>query len=212
MKARQASRSRRCFRHSWLSGFQKAHRRWFGRDGALLLSVSLYDDGWRSVIDGGWRWLSPSGIDAAAVIDAVARYAFAEEFRTCLVAMTGRSGDAFDRPAPDWLAAAARRIRRDPVAPSVEDLATDCGVHRVHLSRTFVRVHGTSIRDFRQRCMLARTLPGIAFGRAPLSAIAHDAGFSDESHLVRSMRRHVGLPTGAVRRKLQSAAIAWPPR
>jgi AraC family transcriptional regulator len=87
--------------------------------------------------------------------------------------------------------------------PSVEELAAIAGVHPTHLLRTFRRHHGATISNYvrQRRVELARA--AVAKGEQPLSAIALDAGFADQSHFTRVFRQAFGETPGQYARSLR---------
>lgn len=88
--------------------------------------------------------------------------------------------------------------------PSLDTLADIAGVHPTHLLRTFRRYHGATIANYaRQRCV---EYSGAEIGRArqPLSAIALDAGISDQAHLTRLFKRAFGVTPGVYARSVQA--------
>jgi AraC family transcriptional regulator len=103
---------------------------------------------------------------------------------------------------PLWLERAREMIHgcfQD--APTVEAIATEVGVHRVHLARSF-RAHyhvpvGTYIRRLRLEWSATRLLDG----DEGISSIALRAGFADQSHFTRAFKHHLGVPPGEFRRR-----------
>ena len=95
--------------------------------------------------------------------------------------------------APGWLKAVLEHIRdTQPERPSTSTLARIAGVHPVHLTRTFRRVHGCTIGGYLRSLRIERAIQ-LLRGCAPLSEIALAAGFSDQSHLCREFKRAVGV-------------------
>jgi AraC family transcriptional regulator len=106
---------------------------------------------------------------------------------------------------PWWLARVEERLREECAAPpSLAALASDAGVHPVHVARVFRRHHGESIGDHVRRLKVLRAFEQLPDRRRGLAEIAQDAGFTDQSHLTRVFRRVAGRPPGAVRRLLRA--------
>jgi AraC family transcriptional regulator len=105
---------------------------------------------------------------------------------------------------PRWLARVEERLREECAAPSLAALASDAGVHPVHVARVFRRHHGESIGDHVRRLKVLRAFAQLPDRRRGLAEIAQDAGFTDQSHLTRVFRRVAGRPPGAVRRLLRA--------
>jgi AraC-like DNA-binding protein len=51
---------------------------------------------------------------------------------------------------------------------------------------------------------VSRALERLAAGERNLGVLAADLGFSDQAHLTRTVRAHVGRPPAALRRLLQA--------
>jgi AraC family transcriptional regulator len=98
---------------------------------------------------------------------------------------------------PVWLS----RVREemDDVGPGarVRDIAARAGVHPVYLARQFRRFFGSSVVSYLQRHRVTRAADLIASSSLPLSTIAFQSGFADQSHLSRSFRNGTGLTPGA---------------
>ncbi len=98
---------------------------------------------------------------------------------------------------PVWLS----RVREemDDVGPGVRvrDIAARAGVHPVYLARQFRRFFGSSVVSYLQRHRVTRAAELIASSSLPLSTIAFQSGFADQSHLSRSFRNGTGLTPGA---------------
>jgi AraC family transcriptional regulator len=98
-----------------------------------------------------------------------------------------------ERSAPTWLRRVTQRLHDDFRGHlTIAMLASDAGVHPVHLARVF-RAHthktaGDYLRDLRVRaaCELLRDR------EVPLAAVAAECGFADQSHLTRMFKRFVG--------------------
>lgn len=92
------------------------------------------------------------------------------------------------------------------VAPPVRELARAAGVHPVSLARAFRRAYGVTVTEYARRLRVRAASDRIASTALPLARIACEAGFADQAHLTRELRRETGLTPGALRR-----AAATPP-
>ena len=81
-------------------------------------------------------------------------------------------------------------------------LAALLGVSPFRLSRAFTRQLGVSLTRYRNPVRVERALDRLEAGADDLAALAADLGFTDQSHLCRTMRQHVGEPPSAVRTQL----------
>lgn len=96
-------------------------------------------------------------------------------------------------------------IRADhPAAAGLLPLAALLGVSPFRLSRAFTAHLGVSLTRYRNRVRVERALDRLEAGAHDLAALAADLGFTDQAHLCRTMRDHIGQPPSAVRRLLKS--------
>jgi AraC-like DNA-binding protein len=127
--------------------------------------------------------------------------------RATAAAGSARRGEAPPpaRAAQDRaLVARAREAIRadDPAAGGLLPLAALLGVSPFRLSRAFTQHLGVSLTRYRNRVRVERAMDRLEGGVANLAALAADLGFTDQAHLCRTMRHHLGHPPNAVRRLL----------
>jgi AraC-like DNA-binding protein len=163
--------------------------RWFARVGAgeaPLPSVS------RMLRDGpAITWAARLGAELREP-DRVSRLAV-EGALLLLVADLSRLPSAEQGRRPRWLQRVEDAIEAAGTeTPSVSDLAMLAGVHASHLLRVVRRHHGTTIATYVRRRRIERARVEVAKGDRPLSMIALDAGFSDQSHFTRVFRQAFG--------------------
>jgi AraC-like DNA-binding protein len=183
--------------------------RYHDRDGALILSVN-FRPGAGEALAGlspdDWRWAphrpparlpelyallaADSRTAGDAVVDLLARSG---------VALPARSG-----PPPVWLARVRDRLDDPDDTADIAAIAAEAGLHRVYLSRVFSAHYGVSPSVYRLRRRVGRTLSLLAAGM-PLSEVAADAGFADQAHMTRSLKRQTGLTPKALRGFLAAA-------
>lgn len=114
-------------------------------------------------------------------------------------------GDARRR----WLRRLRDRMRDEPFSSlSARELAGETGHHPVYVARAFRKVYGIGLTEFGRvvRAENARRL--LSETARPISEIALTAGFSDQSHLSRSMKRYFGLTPGQIRSGASGARVA----
>jgi AraC family transcriptional regulator len=116
----------------------------------------------------------------------------------------GKAAQAAPRPATrSSLGVHVRRaleIMRQERAASTADVATRLGLHPVYLARLFRERLGCSPGRMRQGLRLGAALDRIVQTQHPLVRVALAAGFADQSHLSRQVKRHAGVPAGVLRR------------
>jgi AraC family transcriptional regulator len=111
-----------------------------------------------------------------------------------LGASRGDSASLWMKPVVEFLHANFRR----PV--SLGEIAWVAGVHPVHLTRSFRRVHGCTTGDYVRDLRIKYVLAGLAKTDLPITRVALDAGFSDLSHFCQVFRRKLGVSPSAFRK------------
>ena len=105
-----------------------------------------------------------------------------------------------DSTEPCWLRRARARIRegyREPL--TLGDLAMESGVHPSHLTRAFRQHHGMTAGEYLRRIRVAVAARRLAESPLPLSQVALECGFADQSHMGRHLQRYMGITPNAVR-------------
>jgi AraC family transcriptional regulator len=127
-----------------------------------------------------------------------------EEATVELLAQIERRRDGRVAPPPPWLRAARELLHDDPTTHSLGALAARLDVHRVHLARAFRDHYGETVGAFVRRMRLLCAMRMLKESDAPLSRIALDAGYADQSHMTRALRGSIDLTPGQARRTLLS--------
>jgi AraC family transcriptional regulator len=117
---------------------------------------------------------------------------------------------AISRPAhaktpPRWLSRVKDRLHdefRDNLR--MRDLASDAGVHPVHLARVFRSVEKQPPGDYLQRLRIHAACNLLRHWDCSLATVAADCGFADQSHFTRVFRKLAGTTPAQFRRALQS--------
>jgi AraC family transcriptional regulator len=91
---------------------------------------------------------------------------------------------------PSWLQRVKERIQDDFSARvTLEDLASEAGIHPVHLATTFRRFYGTTVASYLRQLRIEYACRELLGSDAPLADIALAAGFADQSHFGRVFKR-----------------------
>jgi len=179
----------------------------YGPAGALVLSLGAHAWLAAGVPAAGVGWVRAAVPFARQMIElAGANEAEAEDALVDLWAAAREVGEERrGKGCPAWLAEAAERLLAAPENFSIAALASSIGVHRVHLSRRFLRHFGMTPSLFRRRAMTARALAAALGEEESLAGAAVRAGFADQSHMARAMRESCGMGAGRIRRLLGGA-------
>jgi AraC family transcriptional regulator len=116
-----------------------------------------------------------------------------------------RAEGARGRRAPLWLERAREMLEAQAgVVPTLSALAAEVGVHPVHLAHQFRRFYRESVGEYARRLRVERACAEMARTERPLSEIAADAGFYDQSHFSNAFKRHTGLTPAEFRAAARS--------
>jgi AraC-like DNA-binding protein len=99
------------------------------------------------------------------------------------LAESAREAIAFAHPAASGLLPLAGLLRASPY----------------RLSRAFAHEFGVSVTRYRNRVRVGRALQRLADGEPDLAGLAAELGFTDQSHLCRTIRQHLGETPAALR-------------
>ena len=111
-----------------------------------------------------------------------------------------------DRSVPGWLEL-AREILRENASepPSLKSLAGTVGVHPVYLARQFRRRYHCTIGEYLRQLRIEAACREISGAQMPLSVIAANAGFYDQSHFTNTFKRYTGMTPTQYRAITRSA-------
>jgi AraC family transcriptional regulator len=114
-------------------------------------------------------------------------------------------GEARRRPeCPRWVDRALEIVRAEFARPlTVTSLAAEVGVEPARLARAFRRFHGRSIGAAVRRLRVEAACERLREWDVPLTDVAAETGFADQSHLTRVFKRLTGSTPGAYRASLR---------
>jgi AraC family transcriptional regulator len=109
------------------------------------------------------------------------------------------------RHPPRWLLE-IRRTLDDPTgwSLSLDELGALSGHNGAHLAFAFREHFGLTIGDYVRARQLSVARRELLHSRIPISRVAAAAGFADQSHLTRVMRRALGTTPGQLRAAAQA--------
>ena len=134
----------------------------------------------------------PAPFDVAGVGDG---------FTAGLLRHSQRKRGATDRPGLRNTAPAL-----DPTIEnlSLENIAASVGIHPTHFARAFRRHCGCTPGEYIRQLRVEFARRQLANSNRPLSEIALDSGFSDQSHFNKVFKRATGFTPAAYRRTFRT--------
>nr|MDP2191606.1 helix-turn-helix transcriptional regulator [Rhodoferax sp.] len=85
---------------------------------------------------------------------------------------------------------------------TLNDVADAACCSLFHLARSFRKHTGLSLHGYRQRLRLAAALQRLEEGERDIAALAHELGYSSQSHLGSAFMREIGVTPASARRVL----------
>jgi AraC-like DNA-binding protein len=194
---------------SWYSGLQERSIFIESLDGTHLVSIRMHPLGATQVLGFAAPAAANSIIDLETIVgsdaDDLRASLLAEESagaRFALLESFLRARLSLGSPSPAFVRDAATRIELAHGSLRVTDLHAEVDVSRKHLAVSFSRYVGVSAKAYARIQRFTWTLERLRESTdVDWSRIAAEAGYSDQSHLVRDFRR-VGAasPTEYLRR------------
>ncbi|NGY61233.1 helix-turn-helix transcriptional regulator [Lentzea sp. NEAU-D13] len=188
--------------------------------GDVCTSISMRPDLWRSLAGDAAR-LAGSTLYVDGKLDLAHRRLLAADADSAAEGLVGLVAQAVQQvvtttvpggPGDSALVAKARTVIGDdhPASANLIPLAELLGVSPYRLSRAFSRELGVSLTRYRNGVRVARALDRLEQGEPSLAALAADLGFSDQAHLCRTVREHLGHTPTALRRLLGANRTSSP--
>lgn len=192
------------------------HANHFGRNGAHILSIEIEKsrldnvDHCKSWLSDVWQWRDPRVTVIVKRMrcelkmrDTAAKLAL-ESLALELLALVTRRFSSADqnKPTPKWLHV-VREVLHDRFKErlTVRDLSSLGNVHPIYLVRAFRAAYGYTPGEYLRQLRVEWALRQLTESERPLSEIAQDAGFYDQSHFTRSFKVAVGWTPAAFRRQ-----------
>lgn len=149
-----------------------------------------------------WRRLIDFDDTSALTIEA--------EVQALLARSAGVGEPSADASRSGWMARARARLQDDVGnVPGIAELAREAGLHPVYFARAFRRAYGCSPGDYLRQRRVELAISGLCGGTRPLSEVAGNCGFVDQSHMSHALQRAIGLSPLQLRRlsRLQVANL-----
>jgi AraC-like DNA-binding protein len=86
---------------------------------------------------------------------------------------------------------------------SIQDISNELSLHRVYFSRSFTKQYAISPAAYVQQERLVKTAIALRKKENTLTAAAYEAGYSDQSHMIRSVKKIFGVTPSRLRDYLQ---------
>ncbi|WP_294284382.1 AraC family transcriptional regulator [uncultured Chryseobacterium sp.] len=112
-----------------------------------------------------------------------------------------------EKHTPLWV----KRIREilndhDGASLNLTETAHLLNIHPVHLSRSFKTYFHCTLGEYVRRIRIGKAVSEVLKGNQPLTAIAHDCGFTDQSHFIRMFKTYLGMNPSSYK-KLQKQML-----
>lgn len=118
-----------------------------------------------------------------------------------LVEATRYSVHVKERFTPSWLKQAREIIHAEFAENlTLSSLARAVGKHPVYLSRAFRKFHGVTVGEYIRRLRIRFVCQQMLTTDAPLSQIASEAGFYDQSHFNKTFKHYTRLTPAEYRK------------
>jgi len=118
--------------------------------------------------------------------------------------LTRLSRSARNEGRPSWLNRARQHLHdryADPLRLS--DVALEVGVEPERLSGAFRRAFGEPMASYLRRLRVEAAAMMLSSSDAPISQVAADVGFADQSHMTRCFARYLGITPARYREQLR---------
>jgi AraC family transcriptional regulator len=103
-------------------------------------------------------------------------------------------GSIYSNGIPKWVKVTKELLHENNTGSlNLKFISETSGVHPVHISRDFPRYFNASFSDYIRKVRIGKARAMLADDSMPLSAIAVDCGFSDQSHFIRVFRKFTGV-------------------
>lgn len=177
------------------------HRNLAGADGFEQIEIE-FDPAWlgsRLPVAPVSCWIGGrGGADAQALATACSHEISERGLLAALRNFLDNASLASDPRRPDWVDEVTRQLREEPTR-KVSTLAQAAGLHPSWLGMAYRKAAGEGLLDAAARFRVEHATRLLRETDSALSDIAADAGFCDQSHMIRTFHRVLGRLPSAVR-------------
>jgi AraC family transcriptional regulator len=138
------------------------------------------------------------GIEARSLAHACQTEACEDRLRAALQRFLAGADRQPEREPASWISTVTRRLREDPTL-KISDLATEARRHPSWVGSAYRHATGEGLQETAARLRVESATRLLRETGEPLSSIALEAGFCDQSHMNRTFRRVIGRSPVAVR-------------
>lgn len=179
-----------------------AHRNTAGPEGFEQIEIE-FDPGWlrcrRLSLGPVTRWVGGRGGAEARALARLCTGAVTEARLRAALNRFLEAGLSETPPRrPGWVEAVTRRLKADPTR-RVSGLAREMGLHPSWLGTAYRRAAGEGLMESAARFRVEHAARLLRETAAPPASIATEAGFCDQSHMIRTFGRVLGRLPSAVR-------------
>lgn len=142
---------------------------------------------------GGW-----AGAESRRLASICSREVDEELLRAAVRRFVQQTARQREHRPPEWVRRTAQRLSADPI-PRMTDLARDVGKHPSWLGTAYRHAYGERLGETVARIRVEHAAQLLRETNVPLASVALEAGFCDQSHMNRVIRRILNRSPSAVR-------------
>jgi AraC family transcriptional regulator len=116
--------------------------------------------------------------------------------------MRSRAAGVGSSRRQQWISRVRERLHERTEGLALDELASEVGVDRAHLARTFRAVFGCTIGEYLRALRMERAARRLNHTDSTVAETAAELGFFDQAHFTREFRAAFGMAPGAWRRHI----------
>ena len=165
-------------------------------------STDVFDRCWTSDA----AWITPIAVQLLRAVDhsdELADLTIEATILELIDRLTRRRSPSTTWSHPAWIGRAIEMLYESDGPVSLAMISREVCRDSTHVARAFRRAFGENIGTIARRLRIERAATALLRSDKTVGAVAQDAGFHDQSHLVREFRRHYSLTPSGFRRALR---------